>query len=319
MAKVIYLARRRVRPMGVLIGGKMVDFRLANLDTGEAVLVAEVDDPVVLRALKPLAGLYRVVDSASVSVEPVRGPAEAPPPSDDDALGWSYPPIIQRCLQNGWLYEDLTGAGRENQWGIEGGRNVRNGLTIAEASLSTPPDGWYTGRNADGVVVEGVTFEEDGTTQVQFSRTHYPWEVLGWKPPGLDWKAPVGLPPKRPSALDVPAPLAQPAATIDIDDDPENEGAGTGEPTDPSIERAGEGNDDEEPPPPPTPQTRSAELLAGWTPEQIQQAVGVLETVWRNGGKAPSNSKARHFLKEDGLPPASSAQVQALLDLVQIS
>ena len=141
--------------------------------------------PAIVRACRRLG--HRVLDDAPAEL--VRAPGKpVAAPAAPLGEGWAYPPIVQTAMRNGWVYMDLTGAGEENQWGPEGGRADRSGLTMAELSLTTPPAGWY----------------EDGPDTVALSGTHYPWEVLGWKHPGDGWIAPK-LPMKRASADAVPA------------------------------------------------------------------------------------------------------------------
>ncbi len=293
MAVVVYTPKRRTSAVEIHLAGSVVSFRLAALEeTGEAVMLAEITDPVVLSACRRMG--YRVLDAApallgtKVAIQAAAGTLPAA------ADGWSYPPIVKAAFANGWEYEDITGAGNGDQWGIEGGRGLRSGLTMAELSLSLSPKGWAEKR-----------------------ATHWPWELLGWKAPGPGWKAPV-LPGKRsapdavPDADEAPAPLAPAADDPDLDEDVGGDSLLGSEQDDPSpVEVAPAASAAIE--------TRSAEHLATFPADQVTKALDVLKDVWTTAGKPPSPSKARHYLGKAGISPVTTEQVQALLDMVQIS
>lgn len=290
MAVVTYIPKRRSARVDLHIAGAVVPFRLTTLEeSGEVVMLAEVTDPAVLRACKRLG--YRVFDDAPAedaapAVASTAAAERAPRATPD---GWRYPEIVQRAFANGWVYADITGAGEDNQWGIEGGRGDASGLTMAELSLTVPPQGWNEKRD-----------------------THWPWEILGWKAPGEEWKAPK-LPSKRPAADQVPA-LDEPPAPLGdeaalADESPEDEPSGA----DPDIIE--DPPTDEQPPQPP--ETRNEEVLAGWPNDRLDAAVAALADVWRSAGKPPSTSKARHYLAKAGITPVTTEQVNALLDRVQ--
>lgn len=288
MAVVTYIPKRRSARVDLHIAGAVVPFRLTTLEeSGEVVMLAEVTDPAVLRACKRLG--YRVFDDAPAEdATPAAAPlAAAERASRATPDGWRYPEIVQRAFANGWVYVDITGAGEDNQWGIEGGRGQDSGLTMAELSLTVPPDGWGEKRS-----------------------THWPWEILGWKPPGEEWKAPA-LPSKRPPADQVPA-LDEAPAPLD-DEGLAEPGAAEGG----AVSDAIDDPPTDEELPPAVPETRNEEVLADWPADRLDLAVTTLAEVWRSAGKAPSPSKARHYLSKAGIAPVTTEQVNALLDRVQ--
>ena len=125
-------------------------------------------------------------------------------PSSGDAS-----PACVQALANGWTMADITGTGELfGDPGPAGGYSPLTGLTLAQMALSTPPDGW-----------------SDLAAKV------YPWEVEGWRMPGIDW-----VPPKVPSKR--AAPTLPPEAS-DPDQktlDPDAAGdIGPGEITDPEV------------------------------------------------------------------------------------
>lgn len=306
---VLHRPKRKTTTMEIHVAGKVVCFRLRTLEaTGESVMVAAVDDEAVIRAFRRNANFDVIGDDEPVLED--RRPGVAAEPAETVAGGYSYPPIVQRSFANGWRYEDITGAGRDNQWGEEGGRSDRAGLTMAEHSLTVPPEGW-----------------------AERCLTHYPWESLGWKPPGEGWAAPK-LPAKRPSAVAEPRVDEKPLdeAQPDPVDEPVDED------TDVDTDIGGDEDIDDESAPAPAavvsarpraakrpeaakpakaPETRSEEALGGWPASQIELAQSTLADVWRASGSAPSPSKARHHLKKAGIPTVSTEQVQTLLDRVQ--
>lgn len=89
----------------------------------------------------------------------------------------SPPPVVTQqeipvsaALRNGWRPTDLLGAGEgvgPARWGELGGRSPRSGLTMGEMAICQPPEGW-----------------------AEKSAAYWPWQFVGWRGPGLDWKPP---------------------------------------------------------------------------------------------------------------------------------
>lgn len=90
-------------------------------------------------------------------------------------------PSAEVAITNGWLAVDLAGTGAGGDPGPAGGCSPVTGLYLAQMALTAAPAGWDAKRT-----------------------THYPWEIEGWRPPGLDW-VPPAVPSKRPVEA-VPAP-----------------------------------------------------------------------------------------------------------------
>lgn len=109
--------------------------------------------------------------------------------------------LLQQAVDNGWLAEDLAGAGIGGEAGEAGGRGAFSGLTLAEMADSPAPPRWEAAR-----------------------QTRWPWELpnftlraANWTPPSLGRKSGTlqfhiqvfGIAP--PSADEAASPLAAPA------------------------------------------------------------------------------------------------------------
>lgn len=138
----------------------------------------------------PIARLAAAIDSGIRALAPVAAKVEA---DVREIL-----PVAQTAITNGWMAVDLEGTGRNGQPGPEGGCSPTTGLTLAQMALTVPPDDWEAKR-----------------------ATLYPWEIDGWRPPGLDWVAPTApskrkpeetkAEPEKPEPVDVPrAPEGEP-------------------------------------------------------------------------------------------------------------
>ena len=312
----------RRAPVTVHFGSVAVAFAPAVLDDGRHVLVAQTADPVVIAHARSMRSHYAVTSTLvflSLSTSPVTEersePALERPGSRRGLAGgfgaWDMaltgtPPAFAAALANGWTGEDLAGTGLAGDFGPGGGISARTGLTGAEMALCRPPEGWAAA-----------------------AATRWPWELLGFRGPGIGWAAPAApvkpggerivAEPIRPDAETAPAPEAEANEPADDTFDPvvdEDETAPAG-PESVSAAPA--------PTPPPAaearpkPRTRPAELLEEWSggaPAKVTQAVEILGEKWRESGSPPSVSKAGYWLNKNGLPRATAAVVAAILDLV---
>lgn len=278
---------RKNRPTITLdLGGVEVEFRLRVQDDGTVVMAAEITDERALQQARKMRYTVRPVAAVAV-LEPAPTAPRAP---EDEPEG--YPAVVAQAMRNGWAYVDLTGTGRDNQWGEEGGRSTVSGLTMAEASLCTPPEGWEEKR-----------------------KDFYPWEILPWRPPGMGWTPPK-VPSKRapldkaPEINEAPVVVPEPqneGPEAEVDPDPAAEAAPVAE-APPVAERR-----QTKPP-----ETRTEEALAGLSKAEIDAAVTVIVTAWLEAAKAPSPTRARFLLEKAGQPKFSKSQVQAMLDLAHV-
>lgn len=199
------------------------------------------------------------------------------------SLADAAPLPVAMALRNGWTMADLTGGGREGDWGPSGGFGMRSALTIAQLALTVPPPGW------SDEIAEGA----------------YPWEIEGWTPP------PGFTPPQVPSRKrKAPEPVLSASVVGEQEshgeappDAPPDTGAPEEEeaPADPPT---GEESDEGEPTGEPDPD---------WTEERIASARVLLAKLTEESGKAPNASKAKFHLKRQNFPPVSKAILGRLL------
>lgn len=84
--------------------------------------------------------------------------------------GGDVSPVYETARANGWEPLDLVGTGGPfGDPGPAGGYSPLTGLTLAQMALCVPPARWGP----------------------EMAAKVYPWEVEGWKRPGLDWIPPV--------------------------------------------------------------------------------------------------------------------------------
>lgn len=322
------------------IGGHEVVFEPAVLAGGERVHLAEVSDrhpglAAIRRKVQGTVGTRMewypdrpLLDGDDILPPPRTAPPMAGPPVEvpgdtlrtDDTVGSSWPPAVAAAMRNGWTLEDFDGiryqtaADDQGPWGEEAGRSRQTGLTVAEMALCVPPDGWR-----------------------ELAATKYPWEVLGWKGPGLGFKPPAApskvreepVPPEVRSAggesdpvpaapAPAPASPAEPRVVYD-EEEPATEGA-----PEPRTRRPRKGKASEDVPAGPSPATPipaagNPVVLASYGDSSaVAQAVEVLADNWRRAGKAPTLSKANHLLGKAKLPSANETQLTALLASVRL-
>lgn len=165
--------------MVVILGGVEVTFTRAWIE-GERVMVATLDTEApgteeILRKCAMMSDVYRIPNRAPkvVAIDSAKPAPAGPPPA----------PMTPRdiALRNGWLVEDLAGAGLADQWGPEGGLSTVSGLTMAEMALCSPPKAWRRPEQ-------------------------WPWEVGAWRGPAPEWRPP--LVPSKVRAVEPEAPAA---------------------------------------------------------------------------------------------------------------
>lgn len=295
MPTIVHVPRRSRRELVVEFAGRAVRFRAAWLASdGSMVLAAECSDEVVLRACRRNPA-YSVIEG-----DPGFLDADAEPKAVQRVAAVLDPtPIpVRAAMVNGWSPVDLLGAGEGGDWGPGGGRSHRSGLTMSEMALSRPPEGW-----------------------AKAGDTRYPWEVLGWSPPGMDWTAPTA-PSKTPMDVESLRALHDGDPDRDADADAADEGEGDPEAL---ADGASDPERDEEPTAPSkaerkprrAPKAAAGAALSAWSVEDRTRATTLMSSLIAQG-TVPSLSKAKHFFKRSNLPPLDEASYQALIDTVPV-
>lgn len=148
--------------------------------------ILDAEDPHALsaeetRRMEALEDLVDLVMAAKRADQEDEGP---PPQRGSGFFGERSLPgageasaAFVQAIGNGWTMADIQGTGEQfGDPGPAGGHSPVTGLTLAQMALSTPPDGWP-----------------------DLAKKFYPWEVEGWRMPGIDW-----VPPKVPSKRAAP-------------------------------------------------------------------------------------------------------------------
>lgn len=126
-------------------------------------------------------------------------------------------------------------------------------------------------------------------------RAHtYPWEVGAWNGPSTSWR-PAGVPPK-PKPEEVPEELPEPPADLET---PEEEL----EELDAEL-------------PSVTEEADVAALAAYGTPEQLQEAIGIVHGLAEASDSHVSYNKCNYYLRKAGLPTVGDDELSAMLTLI---
>lgn len=154
----------------VHVGVVVVTLQPSHLPDGRLVLAADVS-PEIAAHLGRVPG-YTVHPEGSRMDE---GKGEAVVAKKVLVLSEPDPVYDPRALAilNGWDENDIEGSGKNGENGPAGGRAQVTGLTLFEASISTPPKDW-----------------------AKLRENAWPWEVAGWQPP-VRFKIPAGYASKR--------------------------------------------------------------------------------------------------------------------------
>lgn len=259
--------------LDIQLGELLVPFRRAWLGDGRRCMVACLDDsdPQAAAALRAAARIpkayrtpQRVPDILSYDEPPT--PSQEAAPADSE-----LPEPIAAALANGWLASDLAGAGEGEKWDESGGRSPVTGLCMAEMALCIPPAEW------------------DRETQ-------HPWDVLGWRGPGADWKPP-GVASKVADEKRPEPTEEEPSADTDTDTDTDADADADGD---------GHANDGEA--------DADAALLAEYGDSvTVDQAVAVIAELVLTSG-TPSRRKVNYHLNQKHkLPKPTEDQFEALL------
>ena len=204
----IEVLQRVVRPilprLEMLLEGVPVVFRCVWLVDGSVTMMAPLPtQPADLRAVQRGAalsgGTMRITPcpplvnndappSWLAPCEPTWATPAAPVQGNADGPAERVPGPVWQATLRGWTEEDLAGTGLGGNYGDDGGRSVRTGLTAAEMALSEPPARWAA-----------------------LAGTVLPWEIDGWEPPGVNWTPPPTLDPAGDTET-VPGSISDPEA-----------------------------------------------------------------------------------------------------------
>lgn len=221
-------------------------------------------------------------------------------------------PVIAAALSAGWSVNDLLGAGENDEPGLKGGRSSTTGLTMAQMAMASPPPNWR-----------------------DVCEVAWPWDVEGWTPPGLNFKAP-DLPPKavlrdiETGEVVKPPEDGSPILARVVPDIPE--APRLTQPTEPEKPKPEPKDREPEPEPDaPTPKPEAPKASTGddpdsdepeqdglpWSDEAITAAVACIRGMVEESGKPPSHAKAGHRLRKiDGIETVSKEDFALLLDMV---
>jgi len=229
--------------------------------------------------------VYEPIDDDDDRVVEVAGAIKAVPVSQAQEASVQAEQLAEVSVadiarHNGWGELDLAGTGAKGRPGPLGGVSPVTGLCLADMALCVPPDGWDEQRDET-----------------------YPWELKGWKAPGLDWTVP-----KVPSKAEEEDEVEEydddpdPDDDVDIDDDDDDTDDELDEDTDAAeqVEEDPDGYVNEE-------------VLENYgTPDEIVRAREVLRELIDLHGEPPSRQRANYYLTRKADPRLPSVGVEEL-------